>query len=146
MGILEANTVKQVEMKEQIKKRISQEKEKTTRNQTIQQKSHYRDKNLGCHPSKILGNILKVDEGKTSTNGLENKKTIDDTWGLTSQRWHRIYVSRKEGGRGLASTEDRFDVSTQRLKDYIEQRKTNWCNRKQHKCWILTRRSLWHAT
>ena len=32
----------------------------------------------------------------------------------------RLYVSRKEGGRGLASTEDTVDTSVQRLEDYIE--------------------------
>ena len=32
----------------------------------------------------------------------------------------RLYVSRKEGGRGLASIEDSADASIQRLKDYIE--------------------------
>ena len=32
----------------------------------------------------------------------------------------RLYVSRKEGGRGLASIEDTVDTSIQRLKDYIE--------------------------
>ena len=33
---------------------------------------------------------------------------------------HRLYVSRKEGGRGLASIEDSVDASIQRLKDYLE--------------------------
>ena len=33
---------------------------------------------------------------------------------------NRLYVSRKEGGRGLASIEDGVDVSIQRLEDYIE--------------------------
>ena len=32
----------------------------------------------------------------------------------------RLYVSRKEGGRGLACIEDTVDASIQRLKDYIE--------------------------
>ena len=32
----------------------------------------------------------------------------------------RLYVSRKEGGRGLASIEDSVDASIQRLGDYIE--------------------------
>ena len=32
----------------------------------------------------------------------------------------RLYVSRKEWGRGLASTEDSVDASTQRLEDYIQ--------------------------
>ena len=32
----------------------------------------------------------------------------------------RLYVSRKEGGRGLASIEDSVHASIQRLEDYIE--------------------------
>ena len=32
---------------------------------------------------------------------------------------NRLYVLRKEGGRGLASIEDSVDASIQRLKDYI---------------------------
>ena len=42
---------------------------------------------------------------------------------------NRLYVSRKEGGRGLTSIEDTVDASIQRLEDYIEkhERETN-CN------------------
>ena len=32
----------------------------------------------------------------------------------------RLHVSRKEGGRGLASIEDSIDVSIKELEDYIE--------------------------
>ena len=32
----------------------------------------------------------------------------------------KLYVSRKEGGRGLDSIEDTVDASIQRLEDYIE--------------------------
>ena len=32
----------------------------------------------------------------------------------------RLYVSRKEGGRGIASIENSIDASIQRLEDYIE--------------------------
>ena len=32
----------------------------------------------------------------------------------------RLYVSRKDGGRGLSSIEDSVDVSIQQLKDYIQ--------------------------
>ena len=32
----------------------------------------------------------------------------------------RLYVSRKEGERGLAGIEDSVDASTQRIEDYIE--------------------------
>ena len=34
----------------------------------------------------------------------------------------RLYVSRRGGGRGLASIEDSVDTSLQRLKNYIEKR------------------------
>ena len=33
-----------------------------------------------------------------------------------------LYVSRKEGGRGLTNIEDNVDVSIQWLKDFIEKR------------------------
>ena len=32
----------------------------------------------------------------------------------------RLYVSRKEGGRGFAGIEESVDASIQRLEDYIE--------------------------
>ena len=32
----------------------------------------------------------------------------------------RLYIPRKEGGRGLISIEDSVDTSIQRLEDYIE--------------------------
>ena len=59
-------------------KRVSQENEKTTRNETTWQKSHQRDKYLGCLPRKMLGIILKVDERRTSTNWPQKKKTHND--------------------------------------------------------------------
>ena len=38
----------------------------------------------------------------------------------------RLYVSRKEGGRGLAITEYSIDASIQRLKDYMEKHEWYW--------------------
>ena len=35
----------------------------------------------------------------------------------------RLYVSRKEGGRGLARIEDSIDTLIQQLEDYIEKHK-----------------------
>ena len=49
-------------MKEKIKKRIPPANEKTTRNQTIWQKSNQSDKHRDCPSRKILVTILKVDE------------------------------------------------------------------------------------
>ena len=78
LGIFKADAIKQAEMKEKILKRVTQKNEKTTQNQTIQQKSHQRDKYLDCLYRKIFGTILKVDQRRTSTNGQENKKTNGD--------------------------------------------------------------------
>ena len=46
LGILEADTIKEVGVKKY--KGISQESEKTVRDQIKEQKSHLRDKRLGC--------------------------------------------------------------------------------------------------
>ena len=35
---------------------------------------------------------------------------------------YRLYVSRREGGRGLDSIKDNNDISIKRLEDYIEKR------------------------
>ena len=85
LGILEVDTIKQVGMKEKIKK-VSQENKKTTQNQIMSQKSHQRSKHLGCFPCQMLRMILKVNKGRTSTNLPENKKTNNDAWSLTSER------------------------------------------------------------
>ena len=61
-----------------------------------------------------------MDEGRTQTNGPDRKKANDNVEGLTYEIWHRIYASRKEGGRGLISTEDCVDASIQAVEDNIK--------------------------
>ena len=78
LGILEADTIKQVEMKEKIKKEYLRRTKKTTWDKTLLQELCQRDKYLGCLPRRTLGTILEVDQRRTQTNGLENKKTNDD--------------------------------------------------------------------
>ena len=58
-------------------KRVSQSNKKTSWNQVLQQGSHQRDKPQGCPPNKILGTTLEMDQGRTPTNGPEDKKTND---------------------------------------------------------------------
>ena len=52
----------------------------------------------------------------------------------TTDEVDRLYVSRKEGGRGLGSIQDSADISVQWLDDYIKkaQRKTNFSDQKQY--------------
>ena len=59
LGILEADTIKQAEMKERMKKTISKERE------NFSKPSYIVYKHLGCHPCKILGTIIEVNEGRT---------------------------------------------------------------------------------
>ena len=77
------------------------------------------DKHLRCASRKIIGTILKVNKGRTSTNDTD--KIHDYT-----------YVVRKEGGIGFASIEDSVDTSTRRLHEK-EQRKANLSDEKQYK-------------
>ena len=46
----------------------------------------------------------------------------------------RLYVSRKAGGRGIASIEDSVDASIQRLEDYIvkHEERTDYSHQKQY--------------
>ena len=60
-GILGVDTIKKVEMEKRLK-RMTRIIKKTTRNQTIQQKPHQRDKHLACPSLKILETILNVDK------------------------------------------------------------------------------------
>ena len=92
-GILEADTIEQVEKKEKIRKEYL------------------------SLPCKILGNILKMDKEGTQINGPEDKKINDD-----AQKFRQT-ISTKEGGRGLASIEDNVDASIKGLEDYMKKNK-----------------------
>ena len=53
-----------------------------------------------------------MDKGGTQTNEPKDKENNDYTQDITSKKWHwRMYVSGKEEGRGLISTEDCIDAS-----------------------------------
>ena len=82
LKILEADTIKQALIKEK-KEKIPQTNEKTSRKHALQPKSHHRNKHLSCLRRKILKTIIKMYEGRISTNGTENKKANDDAQGRT---------------------------------------------------------------
>ena len=48
------------------------------RNPVLQRKYHQKNKHMGCPPCKLLGTLLEMDKGGTSTNGPGEKKTKDD--------------------------------------------------------------------
>ena len=77
------------------KKRIAQTSEKISRNQTLQQNFHQRDKHLGSPPCKILGTSLLMDKGRTQINELKDKEVDDDAQGFVYVRWHRQNLCKK---------------------------------------------------
>ena len=71
-----------------------------------------KDKYLGCPPLSLFGTILEVDQRRTSTNGAENINLMTMHKALHPRDdGGRLYVSRKEGGRGIASVEVSVDLS-----------------------------------
>ena len=65
-----------------------------------------------------------MDEGGTQTNGPEDKKAMIMHKALRQRDViDRLHVSRKEGKRGLASTEDYVEASIRGIKEYIKKSK-----------------------
>ena len=93
LGILEAGTIKQEEMKEKKKENSTFEGQE---NISKPPKSHQRNEHLGSPSYKILGTILKIDKEGTQTNGPGNKKVDDYAQGLTSKRSYRRTVCIKK--------------------------------------------------
>ena len=88
-------------------KKTSQENEKMTRNQTTEQKSHQRDKHWDVPFVRNLGTFLKWTKEELQQLGQRTMhKALHPIADI-----HRLYVSRKEGGRGLASIDDSVDAS-----------------------------------
>ena len=74
------------------------------------QKFHQRDKQPSYTSGTIIGTILKMDEGRTSMDRRTIKPmTMHKTLYLRDDV-DRLYMSRKEGGRGLVSIEDSIDT------------------------------------
>ena len=75
-----------------------------------------------------------MDKGETKKNVQEDRKRMSMHKAL---HWRGdiviLYVSRKEGGSGLANNEDSVDASIRRLEYYIKKSKeTNYSDQKKH--------------
>ena len=111
LGILEADTIKQEEMKEKIKTKYL----KRTRNLI-------KGINTWAVPLvRYSGPFLKWISVELKQMDQRTRKVMTLYQALHPRNnVDRLYVSRKEGGRGLVSIEENFDTSIQRLEDYIE--------------------------
>ena len=87
----------------------------------MKQKPYQRNKYLRCTPSYIFGTLFKWTRGEFKQMDQRKRKLM-----TMHQTLHprddadKLYVLRKERGRGLASIEDSVDASIQRLEDCVE--------------------------
>ena len=116
LSILEANTIKQVEMKEKIQKECLRRTRKLLKIKLCS-RNFIKGINTWALPLvRYLAPFLKWTwewtKDKKTNKALHPRDDFD-----------RLCVSRKEGGRGLASIKDSVDASVQWLEDYIEKHK-----------------------
>ena len=115
LGILEADTIKQVEMTNKIQKEYPRRTKKLLETK-LSSRNLIQGINAGAvHLVRYSGPFLKLKQMDQRIRKLMIKQKAlhprDDV--------NRLYVSRKEGGRGLTSIKDNVDASIQRLEDYI---------------------------
>ena len=124
LEILEADTIKQVNVKEKIKKDYLMKSGKL-----LETKLYSKNLIKGINTWAVLlgryyGPFLKWTRKELKQMDQRTRKIM-----IMHKVLHprndidRLYVSRKEGGRGLARTEDIVDAFIQRLKDYTEKRR-----------------------
>ena len=77
LGILIADTIKDTEVKEKVKKKNSGEQKNYLKPNNLAEISS-KNKFLGCPTRKILGTFLRMNKRRTPSNGLENQETHDD--------------------------------------------------------------------
>ena len=121
LGILEADTIKQVQMKDTVRKEYLRRTRKLLETK-LSSRNPIKGINTWAAPLvRYSGHFLKWnrDELKQMDQRTRKLMTMHNTL-YPRDDLDRLNVSRKEGRRGLASIEDTVDTSIQRLKDYIE--------------------------
>ena len=118
---MEADTIKQVQMKDMIRKEYLRRTRKLLETKFSSRnlikgittwtvpRVRYSGPFLKCTREELKQMDQRTRKLMTRHNALYPRDDVD-----------RLYVSRKQGGRGLASIEDTVDASIQRLEDYIE--------------------------
>ena len=121
LGILEANTIKQVQMKDTIRKEYLRRTQKLLETK-LSSRNLIKGINTWAVPLvRYSGPFLKWSREELKQMDQRTRKLITMHKALHPRDdVERLYISRKEGGRGLASIEDTVDASIQRLEDYIE--------------------------
>ena len=121
LGILEADTIKQVEMKDKIRKEYLRRTRKLLETK-LSSRNLIKGINTRAVPLiRYSGPFLKWarDELKQMDQRTRKLMAMHKTLHPRDDGG-RLYVPRKEGGRGLASIEDSVDASIQLLEGNIE--------------------------
>ena len=124
LPILEADTIKQVQMKDKIRKEYLRRNRKLLETK-LSSRNLIKGINTWAVPLvRYLGPFLKWTRDELKQMDQRTRKLMTIHKALhPSDDVDRLYVSRKKGGRGLASIEDSIDTSIQWLEDYIEKHK-----------------------
>ena len=120
LGILETGTLKQVGMKEKIKKKNIRRTRKLLETKPCRRNLIKGINNWAVAFFRCSGPFLKWTREELKQTDQRTRKLMTTHKVLYPRDdVDKLYVSRKEGGRGLASIEDSIDASI-RLEDYIE--------------------------
>ena len=121
LGILEADTIKQVQMKDIIRKEYLRRTRKLHETK-LSSRNLIKGINTWVVPLvRYSRNFLKWSREELKQMDQRTRKQMTMHKALQFRDdVDRLYVSKKEGGRGLASIDDTADASIQRLEDYIE--------------------------
>ena len=121
LGISEVDSIKQVEMKEKIQKEFLRRTRKLLEPK-LNSINLIKGINTWAVPLvRYSGLFLMWTRDELKQMDLRTRKLMTMHKALHPRDdVDRLYVSRKEGGRGLASIEDSVDASIKRLKDYIQ--------------------------
>ena len=120
LGILEADTIKQVEMKDKMQKEYLRRTRKLLETK-LSNRNLIKGINTWAAPLvRYSGPFLKCTRDELKQMDQRTSKLMKMHKALHPRGdVDRLYVSRKEGRRGLACIEDSVDASIQRLPDYI---------------------------
>ena len=121
LGNLEADTIKQVQMNDTIWKEYLRKTRKLLETKLSSRNLIKRINNWVVPLVRYSGPFLKWTREELKQMDQRTRKLMTMHKALHPRDdVDKLYVSRKEGGRGLASIDDTVDASIQRLEDYIE--------------------------
>ena len=151
LGILEADTIKQVEMEEKIQKEYCRRTRKLLETKRSSRKLIKGINTWAVPLVRYPGLFLKWTRDELKQMDQRTRKLMTMNKALhPKDDVDRLYVSRKEVGRRLASIEDCVDASIQRLEDYIGKHdgglfttiRNNTCNTVDNRM-TITRKQKW---